>query len=128
MSAASPILTAQASSGAVPSPFELFEDRRAAVRQERAVTVHLLRDDGALIGPCRTNNVSLHGLHLTVPVGYGVAVGQRYEVRINAGDGPSHDVVDTAYATIVRTQVVTDGDHHCVHVGLRLDQPVYLFS
>lgn len=128
MSAASPILESDVAINASPSPFELFEDRRGAERHSRALVVHLLRDDGALMGPCLTDNVSLHGMHVTVPVGYGVAVGQRCEVRIGAPDGSPNQTADAAYATVVRTRMATDGDRHRVQVGLRLDQPVFLFD
>ncbi|MCG3131077.1 MAG: hypothetical protein FLDDKLPJ_01852 [Phycisphaerae bacterium] len=105
----------------------LLDERRTCSRADQRWDVTLVRDDGAAIGPYKSDNISESGLHVTVPVGYGLAVGQRYEVLIreSASSGGNCGFDDGIYATVVRTQVKAGGDQHCVGVGLRLDQPLF---
>lgn len=105
----------------------LLDERRVCSRADHRWDVTLVRDDGATIGPYRSDNVSESGLHVTVPVGYGLAVGQRYEVLIRESlqSGAKCGFDDGIYATVVRTQVKAGGDQHCIGVGLRLDQPLF---
>lgn len=105
----------------------LLDERRACSRADHQWEVTLVRDDGATIGPYRSDNISESGLHVTVPVGYGLAVGQRYEVLIQkpATSRGNCGFDDGIYATVVRTQFKAGGDQHCIGVGLRLDQPLF---
>ncbi|HRX83662.1 MAG TPA: hypothetical protein P5572_01440 [Phycisphaerae bacterium] len=77
---------------------------------------------------CETDDVGEDGIHVTVPVGYGVAVGQRYEVQLAApgatlGMGPLL-TSPGQFATVVRTSLDADATGGSVGVGLRLDAPL----
>ena len=106
-------------------PVEHREFRRQA-KQLRACLIPL---GGADDIHCVTDDVGALGMHITVPVGFGLAVGQRYELRLaepgaSVGMGPL--LVDSGhYATVVRTQLHMgeEGDHR-IGVGLRFDQPL----
>src|SRR5262245_8804607 len=56
--------------------------------ERRPITRDVWLVDGASqnILRCRTNDVSDAGLHADAPIGFGLGVGQRYELRI--ADGP----------------------------------------
>jgi len=105
------------------------EDQRSSDRQGRILQAMLVRSDGAKVGPCATDNLSEGGLHLTAPVGYGLAVGQRYEVMLIAsetGSDRAEMVNEGHFATVVRTCIHTTKEVDHVSVGLRFDQPLFL--
>jgi hypothetical protein len=81
---------------------------------------------------CKTNNVSDAGLHAFAPVGFGLAVGQRYEIRLappNSTPRPlsDHWAKSLGYATVIRTEIHV-GDEKPDHVGfaVRFDVPQLL--
>ncbi len=105
----------------------VLDERRCDDRVSRELRVTLIREDGSRIGPYPTDNLSESGLHVTVPVGYGLAVGQRYEVVLRDSNSPPSLRIDEGlYATVVRTQMRTDAERNAIGVGLRLDQPLFL--
>lgn len=114
-----------------PAP-QTTAERRDHLRKEADYWVSLLSLDGAEIFRNRTDNLGEGGLHVTAPVGYGFAVGQRYEVLVGAEeshDGQTDLVGEGHYATVVRTKFLTgEGQHGDGHVGigLRFDHPVVL--
>lgn len=104
-------------------------DRRIDLRERRMLWAGLVALDGAEMIRCTTDNIGPGGMHVTVPVGYGFAVGQRYEVLLSddcefARDGDEFD--DGHYATVVRTQIATDLPTGKVSVGLRFDTPIII--
>lgn len=98
-------------------------------RQFRRLTslhnAHLYDLNGRQIVSCKMNNLSSGGLHAKAPAGYGLAVGQRYEVRF--GSGTPHELHNlSVYATVVRTELKVNRDE--LGVGMRFDNPLYLSS
>jgi hypothetical protein len=88
--------------------------------------------NGATVLRCRCLAVSATRMRLCVPAGYGVAVGQRYELSARrAGENPFSPLraIVTFWVTVVRTQNMTDEDADRIEVGVAVDQleptPVY---
>lgn len=115
----------------VDPPPAATEERRSSARRTDGLWARLLTLDGEEIIRCQTDDLGEGGLHLTPPVGYGFAVGQRYEVLLG-GEGPDGQPTDLTgeghYATVVRTEFLPDTQHQRGHlgVGLRFDQPLVL--
>ena len=105
------------------------DDRRGGPRREGDYWASLLSLDGREVISCQLNNMCEGGLHFTAPVGYGFAVGQRYELLVGERDvaGLDHKLVGEGhYATIVRTEFLIGDQGDQVGVGLRFDQPIVL--
>jgi hypothetical protein len=116
------------SSGVSPS-FVGQQDRRLGPRCEGGYWASLLSLDGEEVIRCRPDNMGEGGLHFTAPVGYGFAVGQRYELLVGEADesGAERSVVGEGhYATVVRTKFLMAESSDQVGVGLRFDQPLVL--
>lgn len=103
-------------------------EQREYARRDIECDVWLVDAASQSILRCRTNDISDAGLHATAPVGFGLAVGQRYEVRIASrqSDGAvsPHLAQTLGYGTIIRTEIRV-GDDHPDRVGcaLRFDVP-----
>lgn len=101
-----------------------FVERRGQPRQAISGTLWLVDHDGSTVLRCQCEEVSSNGMRLRVPLGYGVAEGQRYELRSHLpGMRPveGFGVVGSRWATVVRTQVrVGEADDH-LDVGVALD-------
>lgn len=77
---------------------------------------------------CTTDDVGELGMHVTVPVGYGMAVGQRYRLLLaqpgsTIGMGPLLPTEGIS-ATVVRAELQRDTGR--IGVGLRFDQPLLM--
>lgn len=109
-----------------------IEERRQSRRASPPVCAALRSLAGVEIPASPADNISEDGLRLTVPVGFGVAVGQRYEVVLQREDpaGTHRDlIVDGHYATVVRTEILLrdrDHGHDRIGVGFRFDAPIVL--
>ncbi len=104
-------------------------DRRIGPRCGQSYWASLLTLDGQEVIRCRPDNLGEGGMHLTAPVGYGFAVGQRYELLVGERDeaGAERRVVGEGhYATVVRTELLVEASGGQVGVGLRFDQPLVL--
>lgn len=81
---------------------------------------------------CRTDDVSDAGLHASAPVGFGLAVGQRYEIRLSppsSGLRPLSEqwAKSLGYATVIRTEIrVGDDKPDRVGFAVRFDVPQLL--
>jgi hypothetical protein len=105
-------------------------DRRDGERRSVDMPLGLMTLSGDEVLRCRADNVSRGGLHGSAPVGFGLAVGQRFEVLI----GPECDsdfaglFGEGHYATVVRTEILLSPhsgvDHDQVGFGLRFDMPL----
>jgi hypothetical protein len=76
--------------------------------------------DRATVLRCRCLESSPIGMRLRVPLGYGIAVGQRYELRSHLPEErPSPDVavIGSAWITIAHARILLteDPDHLDVH-------------
>lgn len=98
-------------------------ERREHSRWLANCDVWLLDLEGLTVLRCRADNIGEGGVQVTVPIGYGLAVGQRYEMRIIERD--ARDAAQTfwsgCYGTIIRTRLITDGQRHQLGVTLRFD-------
>lgn len=104
-------------------------DRRRSLRRQGGYWANLLTLDGQHVIHCRCDNMGEEGLHFTAPVGYGFAVGQRYELLVGERDDSGQDRGLTGaghYATVVRTRFHLGKPGDQVGVGLRFDQPIVL--
>ncbi|MFQ5489466.1 MAG: hypothetical protein ACE5GE_01985 [Phycisphaerae bacterium] len=108
---------------------QLEFERRDGARRNDGMWAGLLSLDGAEVIRCKPDDYGEGGLHFTAPVGFGFAVGQRYELLVGTGEAPGsgQDLVGEGhYATVVRTEFVMDEAGDRVGVGLRFDQPLML--
>jgi hypothetical protein len=108
-----------------------IEERRRWPRNIPPISTTLRTLAGIEIPACPTDNLSEGGMRLTVPIGFGVAVGQRYEVLLHpagAEPGMADLVGQERYGTVVRTEIMlaSEGDDDRVGVGLRFDTPIIL--
>lgn len=107
---------------------EAYAERRTQPRIPDRLSACLVPLNGADEIVCETDDLAEGGIHVTVPVGYGIAVGQRFELKLAApgaslGMGP---LLTRAghLATVVHSRLhVHDGEDH-VGVGLRFDRPL----
>ena len=79
---------------------------------------------GSTVLLCRCLDASVTGMRLCVPAGYGVAVGQRYELRGRVpGEHPPAMLraIVASWVTVVRTQDMTDEDGDRLEVGVAVD-------
>ncbi len=103
-------------------------DQREYTRRRIRCDVWLVEVASQAVLRCKTDDISDAGLRVTAPVGFGLAVGQRYEVRI-AGHHP-HSAVSVhlarslGYGTVVRTEIkVSDERSDRIGCAVRFDVP-----
>ena len=100
-------------------PERRFEGRRPVI-----CDLWMIDHYGSTVLRCRCVEVSNNGMRLQVPLGYGVAEGQRYELRSHLPGTPSAmslGLEGSRWATVVRTQVLLDENEDCLDVGVVLD-------
>ena len=102
------------------------EERRGERRFAGTVNGRLMSLAGEEILDFEAFDVGEGGLSLNVPIGYGLAVGQRFEVTFTTSDGNELACVEgeCRYATVLRTEMHADQNPPGVGVGLRFDQPL----
>jgi len=105
-----------------------YVERRAYSRRKAEFDLWLIDTATQSVVRCKTNDVSDAGLHATSPIGYGLAIGQRFEARIaDAGlrDGFSPQVAPSlGYVTIVRIELqVGPSESHRIGFAIRFDVP-----
>lgn len=72
----------------------------------------------ALTGTCL--DFSEGGMYLTIPIGYGMAAGQRYIFRLNTRErGPEGEQVVLRQGMIIRAELLLGGDGHQVGLAVR---------
>lgn len=99
-------------------------DRRLETRQAVRGDLWMIDHNGATVLRCRCVDVSEHGMRLQAPLGYGVADGQRYELRSHLPGStrtPGFGLISRRWATVVRTQVHLGGGEDHLEVGVVLD-------
>lgn len=105
-------------------------DLRDHLRRNTKWELWILSMPSRAILRCITDNVSQDGLHATAPVGFGLAVGQRYEIRLSNSRLPKKSVDQVAplgYGTVVRTEFQNShSDCHRVGFAMRFDTPTVL--
>jgi hypothetical protein len=99
-------------------------ERRFEPRRPACCDLWMIDHHGSTILRCRCTEVSRNGMRLSVPLGYGVAEGQRYELRSHLPGAPprtSLGLIGSRWATVVRTQVALEANEHHLDVGVVLD-------
>jgi hypothetical protein len=107
----------------------LSDERREGSRRSVTLQAKLVGPFGEQAFTCDAENLAEAGLHIRIPVESGLCVGQRYEVRFEAGtlgDTLSHLAGESRFATVVRTEPSRFPDSQEMGVGLRFDQPLFL--
>lgn len=107
-------------------------DHRDYARRPVQVDVWLVDPQTQTILRCKTRDVSDAGLHAIAPIGFGLAIGQRYEARIVSTPpgkpiSPNHITKSLGYGTVIRTEMQANGDHEDrIGFALRFDVPQLL--
>jgi hypothetical protein len=114
-----------ASAKAIPPPdIAVDVDRRLEPRQVITCDLWMIDHHGSTVLRCRCLEASHTGMRLRVPLGYGVAEGQRYELRSHLPGTPCSvtlGLVGSRWATVVRTQLCLGDQEDHVDVGVVLD-------
>lgn len=106
----------------------LPRDQRNYARHGVECDIWLIDVSSQSVVRCRTTDISDAGVFATAPVGYGLGIGQRYEVRIAstaqyASTSP-HQAPSLGYATIIRLEFEHDkSESHRVGFAIRFDVP-----
>lgn len=88
-------------------PREVGTDRRSHPRQALDHEIWLLDPMTLMVFRCRALNISETGLLASAPASFGLAVGQRYEVRIAphvSNQLARHQTVSLGYVTVIRSR------------------------
>ena len=99
-------------------------ERRSEPRRPLTCDLWMVDHYGSTVLRCHCLDVSKSGMRLRVPLGYGVAEGQRYELRSHfpgVTAGTSLGLVSSRWATVVRTQFCLGDNGDYVDVGVVLD-------
>ena len=118
------VATLPASGGtAIAGPGHGLE-RRFESRRPVACELWMIDHYGSTVLRCTCVDVSKNGMRLRVPLGYGVAEGQRYELRSHLPGSRSSapfGLVGSRWATVVRTQLCLEDCEDHLDVGVVLD-------
>ena len=104
------------------------QERRSYSRRPAQCDLWLIDVAAQTIIRCKTDDVSDAGLHATSPLGYGLAIGQRFEARIAetepAQAASAFLAPSLGYATVIRIEIdVTGPSAHRVGFAVRFDVP-----
>ena len=103
-------------------------NRRNYLRRNMTCEIFLVDRQTNNVLRCRTSDISDAGVRATGPIGYGLAVGQRYEVRIASGGidriASAEMVPSLGFARVTRVELdVSEGQSHRVGFALKFDVP-----
>lgn len=104
---------------------DLSPERRRDAREPACFDVWMVGHEASTILRCRCNNSATGGLHLIAPLGYGIAEGQRYELRSRppgASPMPGFNVDVRRWARVVRTEIVLNEGRDQLGVGVEFDE------
>jgi hypothetical protein len=110
--------------GTLEIPPAFVNDRRDEPRRSEDCELWMIDHYGSTVLRCHCLEVSNNGMRLRVPLGYGVAEGQRYELRSHLpGARPSTPLglIGSRWATVVRTTLLVGENDDHVEVGVVLD-------
>jgi hypothetical protein len=108
----------------VEVPAAIPVERRDEQRRPVLCELWMIDHHGSTVLRCRCVDASRNGMRLQVPLGYGVAEGQRYELRSHLpGARPSSSLgfENSRWATVVRTQLLLGENEDHLDVGVLLD-------
>ncbi|MBK8269306.1 MAG: hypothetical protein IPK83_13765 [Planctomycetes bacterium] len=106
----------------------LSRDHRNYSRRDVACDIWLIDGSSQSVVRCQADDISDAGVFATAPVGYGLGVGQRYEIRIAAtpefASLSPHQAPSLGYGTVIRLEFdVAKGESHRVGIAVRFDVP-----
>ena len=115
-------------------PVEPVSDRESAVLDERRNAPRVPEQASArLVGwgnagavACTVRDITEGGLYVYVRGDSSLRVGDRYEVAVDDPQAFSGALSAGCYATVVRTELLGDGDGKKLGAGLRFDRPIVL--
>ena len=99
-------------------------ERRYEPRRSVMCNLWMIDHYGSTVLRCHCLEVSDNGMRLRVPLGYGVAEGQRYELRSHlpgASSKTSLGLISSRWATVVRTCCHLDECEDHLDIGVVLD-------
>lgn len=99
-------------------------ERRNEARSPVTCDLWMIDHQGSTVLRCRCLEVAASSMRLRVPLGYGVAEGQRYELRSHLPGAPapsSLGLVGSRWATVVRTRLCLEEDEDHIDIGVILD-------
>ncbi len=105
--------------------FGASADRRREARETAGFDVWMIGHEASTILRCRCDNSAPGGLHLVAPLGYGIAEGQRYELRSRPpGSAPmlGFNIDVRRWARVVRTEIVLGEGRDQLGVGVEFDE------
>lgn len=97
-------------------------DRRTEARDTVIGNLWMIDNRTSTILRCHCVDMSLHGMRLRIPLGYGVRDGQSYELCSHLpgqSAPPGMGLIVSRRATVVRTRIDVNGDD--MEVGVLLD-------
>lgn len=103
-------------------------DRRDYTRRKSVCDLWLVDVSGQSVLRCKTDDVSDAGLRATAPIGFGLAVGQRWQIRLlppaNTRQAGQQLGVPLGCGTVVRTEIMLDPAHSDrIGIALEFDVP-----
>jgi hypothetical protein len=107
----------------IPEP-NFARERRYEARRPVSCELWMIDHCGSTVLRCQCLEVSKNGMRLRVPLGYGVAEGQRYELRSHLPGTPTRTslgLVGSRWATVIRTQLCLDDNEDHLDIGVVLD-------
>jgi hypothetical protein len=104
------------------------EENRDYARRQLECDMWMIDSSSQSVLRCKTDDIGDAGIHATAPIGFGLAVGQRYEVRIascQGRDGASPQLATSlGFATVIRAGIqVSNGKPDRVGFAVRFDVP-----
>lgn len=114
----------QIESRPVSAQAEFVTERRSEPREPVMGALWMIDHYGSTLLKCECLDSSHSGMRLRAPLGYGIADGQRYELRSHL---PGHypvegfGLIGSRWGTVVRTQVRLGDDDDHLDVGVLLD-------
>ena len=99
-------------------------DRRDYTRRKANCDLWLIDVSGQSVLRCKTDDLSDAGLRATAPIGFGLAVGQRWQLRLQPPAEARHASqrlgLPLGCGTIIRTEIMLD-DAHSDRIGIALE-------
>ena len=104
------------------------EEKRDYSRRSIQCNLWMIDGESQAVLRCKISDISDAGLHASAAIGFGLAIGQRYELRIaNGGAGgmsSPHLATPLGYGTVVRSGIeVDEGEADRVGFAVRFDVP-----
>ncbi|MBN1488547.1 MAG: hypothetical protein JXA69_01415 [Phycisphaerae bacterium] len=102
-------------------------DKRRRVRRAASRDAYLIDASGRTVLRCRVQDLSRTGMYATVPVGFGLTVGQCYDICLGRRQEPrSARRYDVASCTgsIIRTDLLSSEDAHYLGIAVQFDMPL----